>query len=89
MLEAIAILSNGIVIVAIGALYRKVNSQEKALTDHRLLFTETITNRPDFDQVDEKITKAATPLCKKVKTLTDDFKHHRHDKEKGAVILGT
>lgn len=89
MLETIAIVSNGIVIVAIGALYRKVNNQEKALTDHRLLFTEAIANRPDFDQVDEKITKAATPLCKKVKTLTDDFKHHRHDKEQGAVILGT
>lgn len=88
MLETMAIISNGIVIVAIGALYRKVNSQEKTLTDHRLAFTEAIANRPEFDQVNDRIEKASKPTCNKVAGLTKDFKHHRHEKQQGAVVLG-
>lgn len=86
MLETLSLISNVAVIAAIGALYRKVNGQEVNLNKHLINFTREITERPDFDKLDEKIEKAIHPICKKVKGLTDDFKGHRHE-EHGAVIL--
>lgn len=73
MLETIAIISNGIVIIAIGALYRKVNNQEKGLNDHIVNFTAEITGRPDFNQVDARIEKAEKRGCAKIKPLKDDI----------------
>jgi hypothetical protein len=64
MLETIAIISNGIVVVAIGALYAKINSHGKDLNDHKVYIAEEITKRPDFDQVDKKI-------CVKLKPVKD------------------
>ena len=66
MLETIAIISNGIVVVAIGALYAKINSHGKDLNDHKIYIVEEITKRPDFDQVDKKI-------CTKLKPFKDDL----------------
>lgn len=73
MLETIAILSNGIVIAVLGALYRKVNSQEKGLNNHIVNFTAEITSRPNFNQVDERIEKAEKRGCSKIKPLKDDL----------------
>ena len=87
MLETIAIISNGIVIIAIGALYRKVNKQETSLNNHLVNFTEEITKRPDFDQLDKRIEKASTPTCKKIKGLTDDFRYHSHEGSTAKVVL--
>lgn len=77
MLETIAIISNGIVVVAIGILWRKVDKQEECLNthvinstndlnDHIVNFTEAVTNRPDFDQVERKI-------CAKLKPIKNDL----------------
>ena len=66
MLETIAIISNGIVIVAIGALYAKINSHGKDLTNHVVYTVKEITKRPDFDQVDKKI-------CTKLKPMREDL----------------
>lgn len=66
MLETIAIISNGIVVVAIGALYTKINSHGKDLNDHKVYVVEEITKRPDFDQVEKKI-------CIKLKPVKNDL----------------
>ena len=66
MLETIAIISNGVVVVAIGALYAKINSHGKDLNDHKIYITKEITKRPDFDQVDKKI-------CGKLKPVKEDL----------------
>ena len=66
MLETIAIISNGVVVIAIGALYAKINSHGKDLNDHKVYIVEEITKRPDFDQVDKKI-------CTKLKPIRDDL----------------
>ena len=72
MLETIAIISNGIVVVAIGALYTKINSHGKELNDHKIYIAEEITKRPDFDQVEKKI-------CIKLKPIKNDL-HETKDK---------
>ena len=87
MLEAIAIISNGLVIIAIGILWNKVDNQEKALNKHIINFTRSIANRPNFDQIDAKIAKATKPLCQKVKGLAEDFKHHVHEGSEAKVVL--
>ena len=66
MLETIAIISNGVVVVAIGALYAKINSHGKDLNDHKVYIAEEITKRPDFGQVDKKI-------CNKLKPVKEDL----------------
>lgn len=66
MLETIAIISNGIVVVAIGALYAKINSHGKDLNEHKVYIAEEITKRPDFDQVEKKI-------CGKLKSVKTDL----------------
>jgi hypothetical protein len=66
MLETIAIISNGVVVVAIGALYAKINSHGKDLNDHKIYIAEEITKRPDFDQVEKKI-------CGKMKPIKNDL----------------
>ena len=66
MLETIAIISNGIVVVAIGALYAKINSHGKDLNDHKVYVEREITKRPDFDQVEKKI-------CTKLKPIKNDL----------------
>jgi len=71
MLETIAIISNAVVVVAIGALYRKVNDQGKDLTDHIVTFTAEITKRPDFKQLDEEIGKAEQRQCNKLKPVRE------------------
>lgn len=69
MLETIAIISNGIVVVAIGALYAKINSHGKDLNDHKVYIAEEITRRPDFDHLHEEIEKAERRGCSKMKLL--------------------
>lgn len=69
MLETIAIISNGIVVVAIGALYAKINSHGKELNDHKIYIVEEITKRPDFDHLHEEIEKAEKRGCSKMKLL--------------------
>ena len=69
MLETIAIISNGIVVVAIGALYAKINSHGKDLNDHKVYIAEEITKRPDFDHLHEEIEKAEKRGCTKMKLL--------------------
>jgi len=71
MLETIAIISNGIVVVAIGALYRKINKQEESLNNHIVNFTKEITGRPGFDQLDKEIEKAEQRQCTKIKTVQE------------------
>ena len=66
MLEVISIISNGIVVVAIGALYAKINSHGKDLNDHNIYIVKEITKRPDFDQVEKKI-------CGKLKPVKEDL----------------
>lgn len=69
MLETIAIISNGVVVVAIGALYAKINSHGKDLNDHKVYIAEEITKRPDFDHLHEEIEKAEKRGCTKMKLL--------------------
>ncbi len=69
MLETIAIISNGVVVVAIGALYAKINSHGKELNDHKVYIAEEITKRPDFDHLHEEIEKAEKRGCTKMKLL--------------------
>ena len=69
MLETIAIISNGIVVVAIGALYAKINSHGKDLNDHKVYVEREITKRPDFDHLHEEIEKAEKRGCAKMKLL--------------------
>ena len=69
MLEAIAIISNGVVVVAIGALYAKINSHGKDLNDHKVYVEREITRRPDFDHLHEEIEKAEKRGCSKMKLL--------------------
>ncbi|MCK4330895.1 hypothetical protein KAX02_13780 [candidate division WOR-3 bacterium] len=66
MIEIVSIISNGIVVVAIGALYAKINSHGKELNNHIVYTVEEITKRPDFDQVDKKI-------CTKLKPMREDL----------------
>ena len=66
MLEVVSIISNGIVVVAIGALYAKINSHGKDLNDHKIYVVKEITKRPDFDQVEKKI-------CTKLKPVKEDL----------------
>ena len=73
MLETIAIVSNGIVIVAIGALYAKINSQGKDLNEHIVYTIKEITERPDFKQVDERIEKLEKRQCSKLKPIKEDL----------------
>ena len=72
MLETIAIISNGVVVIAIGALYAKINSHGKELNNHIVYTVEEITKRPDFDQVEKKI-------CGKLKPIKSDL-HEVKDK---------
>ena len=72
MIETIAIISNGVVVVAIGALYAKLNSHGKELNNHIVYTVEEITKRPDFDQVEKKI-------CIKLKPIKNDL-HEVRDK---------
>lgn len=69
MLETIAIISNGIVVIAIGALYAKINSHGKDLNDHKVYVEREITKRPDFDHLHEEIEKAEKRGCSKMKLL--------------------
>lgn len=69
MLETIAIISNGIVVIAIGALYAKINAHGKDLNDHKVYIAEEITKRPDFDHLHEEIEKAEKRGCTKMKLL--------------------
>ena len=69
MLETIAIISNGVVVVAIGALYAKINSHGKDLNDHKVYVEREITKRPDFDHLHEEIEKAEKRGCTKMKLL--------------------
>ena len=69
MLETIAIISNGVVVIAIGALYAKINSHGKDLNDHKVYIAEEITKRPDFDHLHEEIEKAEKRGCTKMKLL--------------------
>ena len=69
MLETIAIISNGVVVIAIGALYAKINSHGKDLNDHKVYIAEEITRRPDFDHLHEEIEKAEKRGCTKMKLL--------------------
>ena len=73
MLETIAIVSNGIVIVAIGALYAKINSQGKDLNEHIVYTIKEITERPDFKEVDKKIEKSEKLFCSKLKPIKEDL----------------
>ena len=73
MFETITMISNGIVIVAIGALYRKINSQGKDLNKHIVHYTKEITTRPDFDQVNEKMEKSEKRFCGKLKPIKEDI----------------
>ena len=72
MIEIIVIISNGVVVVAIGALYAKINSQGKDLTNHVVYTVEEITKRPDFDQVGEKIKELEQRVCSKLKPIRKD-----------------
>ena len=72
MIEIIVIISNGIVVVAIGALYAKINSQGKDLNEHTLYTVEEITKRPDFKEVDKKIEKSEQRFCSKLKPIKED-----------------
>ena len=69
MLETIAIISNGIVVIAIGALYAKINLHGKDLNDHKVYVEREITKRPDFDHLHEEIEKAEKRGCTKMKLL--------------------
>ena len=69
MLETIAIISNGVVVVAIGALYAKLNSHGKDLNDHKVYVEREIGRRPDFDHLHEEIEKAEKRGCSKMKLL--------------------
>lgn len=69
MLEVVSIISNGVVVVAIGALYAKINSHGKDLNDHKVYIAEEITKRPDFDHLREEIEKAEKRGCSKMKLL--------------------
>ncbi len=74
MIETLTLVSNGIVVVAIGALYRKVNSQGKDLNDYIVKNTAEITNRPDFDQVSARIEKAEKRQCDKLRPVKEDLR---------------
>lgn len=69
MLETIAIISNGVIVVAIGMLWRKIDSYGKDLADHKIYIAEEITKRPDFDHLHEEIEKAEKRGCSKMKLL--------------------
>lgn len=79
MIEIIVIISNGIVVVAIGALYAKINSQGKDLTKHTVYTVREITKRPDFKEVDKKIEKSEQRFCSKLKPIREDA-HEVRDK---------
>lgn len=87
MLETISIISNGIIIVAIGILWRKVDNQEKVLNEHLINFTSAVVQRPNFDQMNDKVEKISIPMCKKIKELAEDFRHHVHEGSKAKPIL--
>lgn len=69
MIEVVSIISNGVVVIAIGALYAKINSHGKDLNDHKVYIAEEITKRPDFDHLHEEIEKAEKRGCSKMKLL--------------------
>ena len=72
MVETIAIISNGIVVVAIGALYVNINSQRKDLTKHVVNTVKEITQRPDFNQMDKRIEKSEQRFCSKLKPIREN-----------------
>ena len=76
MLETIAIISNGIVVVAIGALYAKINSHGKELNNHIVYTVEEITKRPDFDQVEKKICNKLNPIKNDLHEVEDKLFDH-------------
>jgi hypothetical protein len=76
MLETIAIISNGVVVVAIGALYAKINSHGKELADHKIYIAEEITKRPDFDQVEKKICTKLKPIKNDLHDVREKFFEH-------------
>lgn len=76
MLETIVIISNGVVVVAIGALYAKINSHGKDLNDHKIYIAEEITKRPNFDQVDKKICTKLKPIRDGLHEVKDKFFKH-------------
>lgn len=73
MLETIVIISNGIVVIAIGALYVKINSQGEDLTKHIVYTVKKITERPDFKEVDKRIEKSEQRFCSKLKPIKKDI----------------
>ena len=79
MVEIIVIISNGIVVVAIGALYAKINSQGKDLAKHTVYTVREITRRPDFDHMNEKIKESEQRFCSKLKPIREDA-HEVRDK---------
>ena len=76
MLETIAIISNGIVVIAIGALYAKINSHGKDLNDHKVYIVKEITQRPDFDQVEKKICGKLKPVKNDLHDIREKFFDH-------------
>lgn len=73
MLETIVIISNGIVVIAIGALYARINNHGKELSKHIVYTVKEITGRPDFKEVDKKIEKVEKQICTKLKPIKEDL----------------
>ena len=89
MLElATTLLSNGVIAGLLIYSILRSGKQERALNKHIVKFTESITGRPTFPQMDERIEKAQKAVCKKTNTLSIDFKKHHHESKHGAVVLG-
>ena len=76
MLEVLSIISNGVVVVAIGALYVKINAHGKDLNDHKVYIAEEITKRPDFDQVDKKICGRLKPIKENLTKVEEKLFDH-------------
>lgn len=87
MIETIAIISNGIVVLAIGVLYRKVSNQEKSLNAHMIQYTEAITERPTFNQFRSELKELKTDQCKKVSKVEVAFLRHVHEGSAAKVVL--
>jgi hypothetical protein len=68
-------------------LIKRSAKQDKALNDHMIVFTEKITERPDFTHMDLRIERVIKPVCKNIDSLTIALQGHTHDKEHGAVIF--
>lgn len=87
MLETIAIISNGIVVIAIGALYAKINSHGKELNNHVVYTVKEITKRPDFPQFRQELKDLKAEQCKKTTKLEVAFQHHVHEGSSAKVVL--